>query len=99
MFGTGKVVYSQLGYLCPANLLGKWGTLMPYATAQLSSYDALGDKVQVYGAGVNVLIDGHRSKLTLDYQNRPDFQLQTTDAKPTSSGRKSQVTLQYQIFI
>jgi hypothetical protein len=98
MFGTGQVVYLQVGYLFPAGMLGQWGTLMPYATSQMAKYDALGSNVNVYGAGCNLLIDGHRSKLTLDYQNRPDFHKPTTD-KPTSAGRRSQVTLQYQIFI
>src|SRR5687768_2614157 len=32
MFGTGKVVYAQAGYLFKHDLLGDAGTLMPYAS-------------------------------------------------------------------
>ncbi len=34
MFGTGHAVYTQLGYLLPAKLLGEKGpALMPYVSA------------------------------------------------------------------
>uniref|UniRef100_UPI00359388B8 hypothetical protein n=1 Tax=Persicitalea sp. TaxID=3100273 RepID=UPI00359388B8 len=41
MFGTGTVVYGQLGYKMADDLLGSQGTLQPYASVQHSSYDRL----------------------------------------------------------
>lgn len=98
MFGTGSVVYSQLGYLCAADLLGKNGTLMPYATAQVANYQRLSKTASIYSVGVNWLIKGHNSKITLDYQNRPVYQ-NATDGRLSPNGRRSALTLQYQIFI
>jgi hypothetical protein len=100
MFGTGQVVYAQAGYLFPREMLGTFGTLMPYATAQAARFDAVKNSVNTFGAGVNWLLDGHRSKITLDYQNRGDFQGNPASGdKVRQNGRRSQVTLQYQVFI
>lgn len=98
MFGTGKVIYSQIGYLLKQDLLGPGnGTLMPYAQAQIGSYERLTKTMGVYNVGVNWLIRGHNSKLSLDYQNRPVYQ--TLGNQLESNGRRSQLTLQYQVFI
>lgn len=98
MFGTGQVIYSQVGYLLPKNISLAGGRLMPYASATLAKYDRLDGKMaNTYNAGVNWLINGHKAKLTLDYQNRPTFAVNASD-KVESGSRKSAVTLQYQIM-
>lgn len=96
MFGTGQVMYAQAGYKLKDRLFGDLGTLLPYATAQLALYDRLADPVLVYDLGINWLISGHTSKISLDYQNRPVFI--PTAGKPEASSRVSSLTLQYQIF-
>lgn len=97
MFGTGKVWYSQVGYLMKKDLLGEGnGTLMPYASIQSAKYDRLDKQMNVYDVGINWLIKGHTSKITLDYQSRPYYEQQGLDI--TRAGRKSQVVMQYQIF-
>lgn len=96
MFGTGKVVYTQIGYLMRKDLLGDVGTLMPYASVMSGNYDRLADQMNVISAGVNWLIKGHNSKITLDYQNRTVYE--TSGDALVSAGNKSQVVLQYQIF-
>jgi hypothetical protein len=100
MFGTGSVVYAQAGVLLPKNVLGeKNGQLMPFASGQFSDYSALQNKgMFVFDAGINWLISGHRSKLSVDYQNRPTFY---SDVNNTirSGARKSCIILQYQIAI
>jgi hypothetical protein len=94
MFGTGQVIYAQLGYLLKKDLLGEGhGTVMPYASLMSADYDLLNDRVNVFDVGVNYLIKDHNSKLTLNYQNRPVF-----DSGYNKSGSKGQVLLQYQIF-
>ncbi|MFO0358445.1 MAG: hypothetical protein ACK50A_15945 [Sphingobacteriaceae bacterium] len=100
MFGSGQNLYAQIGYLLPKKLLGETnGQLMPYASAQYADYAGLHNKAMVvYDAGVNWFIKGHQSKLTLNYENRPTFYLDT-NKDPQRGIRKSSVVLQYQIFI
>ena len=67
MFGTGQIVYAQAGYLCLAHT----GF---YVSASYASYDRLnGLKTFVMDAGINYLIQGHQSKLSLNFQNRPTY--------------------------
>jgi hypothetical protein len=99
MFGTGNIFYGQAGYLMRSDLLGEGnGTLMPYVSIMQAKFDRMTDATQVWSAGVNWLIKGHNSKLTLDYQNRTVFK-KGTGTEIINNGRKSQVVLQYQIFI
>jgi hypothetical protein len=98
MYGTGHVIYSQLGYLLNKDLLGnRSGTIMPYATIQTADYDRLDKKMTVFDLGVNWFITGNTSKLTLDCQNRPTFSLAGNNLI-RNPGRKSQYVLQYQFF-
>lgn len=98
MFGTGSVIYSQVGYLFRQDLLGSVGTLLPYAQAQIGKYDRVNGSMGVYNAGLNWLIRGHNSKLTLDYQNRPYYQA-LPSGQLDAQGRRGQLVLQYQVFI
>lgn len=77
--GTGRVFYLQSAYKFKDGLLGNSGTLQPYFDIQYANYDRLGDNMYVYDIGVNWLIHGNNSKITLNYQNRPFF-------APNSSG-------------
>jgi hypothetical protein len=99
MFGTGSTVYTQAGYKLKQDLLGAGhGTLMPYAAWTHSNYDRLADPVDIFNVGVNWLISGHNSKVSLDWQRRPTFGV-ATDGSIQREAHKSQVTLQYQVFI
>lgn len=96
MFGTGHIIYAQAGYLMPAAWSADNARLQPYASATLARYDRLdGFATNTYNAGINCLVAGHRAKFSLDYQNRPTYDV--ADGKVTSAERKSAVTLQYQI--
>jgi hypothetical protein len=97
MFGTGNVIYTQVGYLLQENLLGDSGTLMPYLSFITADFNQLSDKMNVYNVGVNWLIKGQGSKLSLDYQSRPVFESPSGDL--VRSTRRGQVVLQYQISI
>ena len=80
MYGTGHLIYSQLGYLLKKDLLGKGnGTLMPYATFQTAKYDRLDKQMMVFNLGTNWFIKGNNSKISLDYQNRPVYSLTGND--------------------
>ncbi|GAB3890644.1 hypothetical protein GCM10028803_01650 [Larkinella knui] len=99
MFGTGSVIYSQVGYLFRQDLLGSGGTLMPYAQAQIGNYDRVNKSMGVYNFGLNWLIKGHNAKLTLDYQNRPYYQALPATGQLDAQGRRGQLVLQYQVYI
>jgi hypothetical protein len=97
MFGTGDIVYGQLGYLMPDKMLGEGhGKLMPYVSVMSADFDRVSSMMNVWSAGINWLIDGHNSKLSLDYQNRPVYSVEGSTLKEES--RKSQLVLQYQIL-
>ena len=101
MFGTGHVIHGQLAYVLPKDILGKdavCGKLQVYSSATSSSYEALKNKSLLnVSAGVNWLMPGNRSKITLDITNRAatafyinnDFTIE----------RKNTITIQYQINI
>ncbi len=91
-FGTGNVVYAQFGYKMKDNLIGKT-TVMPYASVQHANYERLNKAMNFYDVGLNILTNGHTSKFTLAYQNRPLF---------SNSGEllthKGAFIAQYQVF-
>jgi hypothetical protein len=97
MFGTGSVMYTQLGYLLKKNLLREAGTLMPYVSLMYADYQRLKDAMSVMNVGVNWLMKSHNTKITLDYQVRPVYKTVGEDLEKSSD--KGQVVLQYQIFI
>ena len=94
MFGTGNSFYAQAGYLLKRNLLGDKGTLQPYASATFANYQALNDPMQLFDLGINWLIDGHRSKISLGWQLRPVYGVEKAITR-----RNSSITLQYQIAL
>lgn len=73
LLGTGSILYAQAGYLCRQSLLGRGGTLQPYAAAQWARYDRLANHLRLFNVGVNWLLAGQHSKLTLNYESRPIF--------------------------
>ena len=100
MFGSGNVIYAQLGYLMSKQFLGgNKGQLMPYLSAQFAQFDKLDtENMLLLNTGINWFIKGHQSKFSLDYQNRPNYFLDSNNRVKQGS-RKSCIVLQYQIFI
>ncbi|MDW3210141.1 MAG: hypothetical protein R8N23_09745 [Reichenbachiella sp.] len=92
--GTGQVYYLQLGYrVAFSGRLEKLGAIQPYFNMQHANYDALTDPMRLFESGVNLLFNGHRSKLTFGYQNRPIYSLGEGNAV---SERKNMYVIQYQ---
>jgi len=99
LIGTGNVVYAQAAYLCRKDLLKSHGTLQPYASAIYANYDRLKDPLFVYDLGINWIIAGQNSKISLDYQNRPIYKQDdaTGDVNAVKNARRGQIVLQYQV--
>lgn len=96
MFGTGNTWYTQVGYLLPSKNLSK-PRILPYAATTLSKYNRLqGKYTLVTNAGASLLVNGHKTKISLDWQTRPTY----TDINNViaSGARKNTVTMQYQLF-
>lgn len=96
MFGTGTVLYFQLGYKLADNLLGDEGTLMPFFSINNAHYERLSDPVTVYDIGLNWLMQGHSSKLSIDYQRRPVF-TENAPGNMAATATRGSLILQYQI--
>lgn len=96
--GTGTLGYFQIGYLMKSDLLGSLGTLQPYVASQLASLDRLDDTMSMYEFGMNWLIKGHGTKLSLNYQSRPVFN-QNNANELVSTDRKGMAVLQLQVSI
>lgn len=100
MFGTGRSVYLQAGYLLPRSFLGeeREDRLSLFGSWHHAAYDRLqGQAVDILTGGINWLIHEHKSKISLQFENRPTFF--QTDADIQAGPRRSCVVLQYQIFI
>ncbi|MDH3655583.1 MAG: hypothetical protein OEN21_15050 [Myxococcales bacterium] len=73
MLGTGNTGYGQFGWLMPWKV--KTIQFQPYILSQMSKFDALNDTMFQFGVGVNMFVYGHNAKVTLEYRNRPIFNL------------------------
>ena len=99
MIGTGNIFFGQVGYLLPKSKPTSC-QLQPYASLMLANYDRLASTMVSYDLGLNWLVNGHGSKFSLNYQNRPIFGLAdaATGLAP-HTGSKGAVVLQYQIYV
>ena len=70
-YGTGYSYYTQVAYKLSKKIANL--NVMPYASMQRSYYTALNVPMNFYEAGINLLMDGHNSKLTIGYQDRPIY--------------------------
>lgn len=99
LVGTGQVVYAQAAYLFKKDLLKSYGTIQPYLSGVYANYEKLKDPVMLYDIGLNWIMSGQNSKLSLDYQSRPIFNTDSNgDIRETKSARRGQIVLQYQLM-
>lgn len=98
MMGSGSSIYGQIGYLSKDSLLGKFGKLQPYFATQYSNFDRLNNPMIMMEGGINWLINGHNSKLSLNYQSRPIFVIDAM-GEANYDSRKGMFVLQFQTSI
>ncbi len=111
LIGTGQSLYGQFGLLLPKKLLGPKARLQPYVAYLHNNLEGLRNPdgtikgVNVYDAGLNLYLDGHNAKFTLNYRARPDFSDQTFipanngQATVNSVQYRPEVTLQAQVYL
>jgi len=111
LIGTGHTYYAQVGLLLPKQLLGPKAKLQPYLGYLRNSLEGLQDTdgsrriVNMYDAGLNLYLDGHNAKVTLNYRARPDFSNQVFlpanngAATVSSVNYHPEITLQTQVYL
>jgi hypothetical protein len=98
MVGTGNSLYAQVGYLLAKSTNHpSLPRFQPFVTAQYSMYEKLKDPMLMWETGVAFLFDGHRSKLTIGFQDRPVFEKVNADYLQTT--RRGMLVAQYQVGI
>lgn len=96
MIGTGNTIFAQVGWMMPSRWFkSKVFTMMPYVGVQTSLWERLNDPMVTVDSGMNFLFEGHRYKISLNYQNRPVFD----DASLLQTRRNSSVILHLQVAI
>lgn len=98
MFSTGTSWYSQVAWVSPDRGADRL-RVMPYVAARRAQSDRLERPMWITNAGINLLERGHRSKLSLDWATRPVYGATTPEGLWQSTARRSEFTLQYQVFI
>ena len=93
MLGTGNTGYGQLGWLMPWKVNAI--QFQPYILSQMSKFDALNDTMFQFGVGVNMFVQGHNAKVTLEYRNRPIF----NTGGNVESRKGNALVLQMHLFI
>jgi hypothetical protein len=92
--GTGKIWYTQAGYLMPEKILGPdKGRLQPFGAFTLKSFEYFDQSTGQFDLGMNYFINSHQAKITLQYSQRPVFENYRRD------GSAGEFILQTQIFL
>lgn len=94
--GTGHTAYFQGGYMWEFSERGE--KIQPFISGQYSQYQRLEDPVTYFEGGINLLLKGQASKITLAYQNRPVFDFSEAGLLFETT-RRNAFVLQYQLRI
>jgi hypothetical protein len=87
---TGGLIYGQFGFLLPGE--GMQDRFMPYVSYANGSPEAFDDNSSVFKLGLNYFMNGHNSKLTLEYTN-------AVTPVETGTATSDILTLQMHVFI
>jgi hypothetical protein len=98
MFSTGTSWYLQGAWISP-NRGVEVVRVQPYVSVRRMKSDRLERPMWITHLGFNLLENGHQSKLSLDWGTRPVYGEATPAGLATSTARRSEFTLQYQVFI
>ncbi|UZR97632.1 porin [Chondrinema litorale] len=93
--GTGEIFYAQAGYALPK--MNKGMRLQPFGAYTYKNFEALNSSSGQFDLGMNLFLEGHHSKITLQYSTRPVYNADgnRNDDDPT----KDQLTLQATVYL
>lgn len=92
LIGTGNIWYTTIGYGLPH--FANDSQFMPYFAFTYKNFEALNDPSSQIDIGLNYFINGHHSKITLQYSTRPVYDLDRNLSKSAS-----QFTIQTHFFL
>lgn len=95
--GTGSIIYAQCGYQLPK--LKNGTAFMPYVTVTHKDFERLADPSTQFGLGLNYFVTGHNAKITLEYQTRPVYKLDTATNAIQRTEYRGELILQTHIFL
>ena len=72
---------------------------MPYVTVTHKDFEALADPSTQFGLGLNYFVTGHNAKITLEYQTRPVYKLNTANSAIERTEYRGELILQTHIFL
>lgn len=87
---TGGLIYGQFGFLLPGE--GMQDRFMPYISYANGNPEAFDDNSSIFKLGLNYFMNGHNSKLTLEYTN-------SLTPTPDGTTNSNFLTLQMHVFI
>ena len=83
---TGSIIYFHGGVLLPNKGDFAW---QPYVTVTNKTISAFNENTTDFGIGINCLLTGHHSKLTLEYRS----------INPIGAPNRANITLQAVVFL
>lgn len=98
--GTGSIYYSQIGYVLPQ--FSNRVRIQPYSAGSLAYLEGVKNSQQeqvpvaVLDIGTNFYLEGHHSKITINYRARPDY---TSLASQSTVPYKAEITLQAMVYL
>lgn len=105
--GTGNIAMIEAGLMLPKNIFGeKTGALcrfQPYVMLTSKQLDwltvnGLDGRVGCWDAGMNFLMDGHHSKITVQWSQRPVVS-RAADATLYKNGNRGELIIQAQVYL
>lgn len=100
VWGTGRALYTQVGYVFPYKLFKESGQLMPYLTATIKDYEAVAERSFQYDIGTTFFFWGYNLRLSGQYSVWPIYYGEVGrngDAKVEKFGKIAIVGLQFVI--
>jgi len=96
LLGTGKIWYTQVGFLTGKGKAEKPKVrVQPIAAYAFKNFDALAEPGHYYDLGSNFFLDGHHSRITLQYSSRPLYNPSTNK----TFKRAGELLVQFQVYL
>lgn len=98
LLGTGNIMYVQAGYLLPK--FSESYRIQPFAAYTNKSLDYIGKSLNYIDAGFNLFMDGHHSKISVQYSTRPVVTGSTAvEASRVVGNSKGELIIQAQVYL
>ncbi|WP_028667059.1 hypothetical protein [Runella zeae] len=94
LLGTGTMFYTQAGVLLPKSSEKPKVRIQPFGAYTWKKLEALSKSGNYYDVGTNFYLEGHHSKITLQYSTRPIYL-----AKDKIDGSKGEFIIQFQTYL